>query len=84
MKGCSSAQFEPEGLVDLLNTSVEALDTDDELVDKSFDLDSSIKSDTIHYDRHFLRRVGVTIGLGGQSLTWPLHQFPVGECTWER
>lgn len=48
-EGCSSAQFEPEGLVDLLNTSVEALDTDDELVDKSFDLDSSIKSDTIHY-----------------------------------
>lgn len=47
-EGQSSAQSEPEGLVDLLNDSVEALDTDDELADPSFDLHSSMKSDNDH------------------------------------
>ena len=39
---------EPEGLEDLLNSSVEALDTENEEVDPSFDLDESMKSDTAH------------------------------------
>ena len=37
---------EPEGLVDLLELSDEAIDTEDESVDPSFDIDVSIKSDS--------------------------------------
>lgn len=33
---------------DFFDLSVEALDTDDEEIDPSFDLDSSMKSDTVH------------------------------------
>ena len=38
----------PETLEDLLNLSVEALDTEDEALDPSFDLDETVKSDTGH------------------------------------
>ena len=39
---------EPEGLTNLLNVSYNVLDTDDEAVDPSFDLDTSIISDEAH------------------------------------
>jgi hypothetical protein len=42
------ARPEPEGLTDLLNVSYDVLDTDDETVDPSFDLDTSITSDEAH------------------------------------
>jgi len=38
---------------DLLNKSQEAANTEDELIDSSFDLDSSIKSDTSHQMEEF-------------------------------
>ena len=39
---------EPKELVDLMNLSVDALDTEDEDVDPSFDMDASIKSNSRH------------------------------------
>ena len=42
------ARTEPEGLTDLLNVSYDVLDTDDEAVDPSFDLDTSITADEAH------------------------------------
>ena len=39
---------EPEGLQELLDLSIEALYTDNEDVDPSFDLDASLRSDTSH------------------------------------
>lgn len=38
----------PETMIDLLNTSLEAADTEDEDMGPSFELNSSIKSDTCH------------------------------------
>jgi len=46
-------QKEPETMNDLLNTSQEAANTEDELADPSFDLDSSIKSDVSHQMEEF-------------------------------
>ena len=43
----------PEALEDLLNLSVEALDTEDEALDPSFDLDETVKSDTGHTRESF-------------------------------
>ena len=42
------AKSELEGLTDLWNLSHNALDTKDEEIDPSFDLDSSMKSDREH------------------------------------
>ena len=46
-------RLEPEGLVDLLELSDEAIDTEDESVDPSFDIDVSIKSDSGHIADNF-------------------------------
>ena len=46
---------EHKELVDLLNLSVDALDTEDEDVDPSFDMDTSIKSDSGHMTIPFVR-----------------------------
>ena len=45
---------EPEGLAELLVLSGDALDMEDEDVDPSFDLGSSLKSDKRSYDRQLL------------------------------
>lgn len=39
---------EPQMIIDLLNISLEAVNTEDEDVDPSFELNSSIKSDTAY------------------------------------
>ena len=44
---------EPKTMDDLLNLSFEAANTDDEGVDLSFELDSSIQSDTHHQSEEF-------------------------------
>ena len=44
----TSASIGDERLEDLLELSVDALDTDNETVDLSFDMDDSIKSDCTH------------------------------------
>ena len=46
-------RVEPQELIDWLNLSVDALDTEDESVDPSFDMDSSIKSDSGHMTETF-------------------------------
>ena len=50
-------------LVHLVDTPEDALDTDTETVDPSFDLDTSVRSDT-DYARfgEFLRRLGLPAG----------------------
>ena len=53
ISGVGSARNEPEGLTDLLNLSHDALDTEDEETDPSFDLDSSIKLDSEHMMEKF-------------------------------
>ena len=52
-KGVTSCEGrpEPEGLIDLLDLSIDALE--DEGTDPSFDMDSSIKSDTCHIAENF-------------------------------
>ena len=59
---------EPQELVDLLNLSVDALDTEDESVDPRFDMDASIKSDSGHM-------TDVTIAL--KKLGSPLTNSPI-------
>ena len=44
---------EPEGLADLLTQPEDALDTEDEVIDPTFDLDSSMKSDSEHIAESF-------------------------------
>ena len=46
-----SSRRDPKGMGKLLHPSYEALDTDEEEVDPSFDLDESIKSDPDHIMR---------------------------------
>ena len=41
-------RIEPQTMIDLLNTSPETTNTEDEDIDPSFELNSSIKSDTSH------------------------------------
>ena len=50
-----SAEADPrqDDLAQLLSMPEEALDTDDEAVDPSFDLDSSMKSDVDHLEENF-------------------------------
>ena len=52
-----ASRRDPEEMGELLDPSHEALGTDEEEVDSSFDLDKSIKSDPDHMMRRF-----VTIG----------------------
>ena len=44
---------EPEDFADLLGMSQEALNTEDEAVDPTFDLDDSVKSDSVHIAESF-------------------------------
>ena len=46
---------EPENIEELLNLSQEAADTDDEGHDPSFNLDSSLKSDTLQQIETFVK-----------------------------
>ena len=45
---------EPSGLSQLLTMSDNALDTEDEKKDPTFNFDSSMKEDEDHYDGYFL------------------------------
>jgi len=49
------ADGQEDDLSRLVTMSDDALDTEDEAVDPMFDLDSSMKSDANHTQRHFVR-----------------------------
>ena len=66
-------RLEPAGLADLLDLSVDALDTEDEAVDPSFDMDASIKSDNGHIMDNFCEE-RVT------GLDWEDRAFPAKIC----
>ena len=65
----ASASVGDEGLGDLLELSVDALNTDNETVDTSFDMDNSIKSDCTHITENFCEKWVTRLDWEDRALT---------------